>query len=117
VLLHLSEGPRYTVNRITFVGNTRTHDDVIRREMLLVEGALFSTVALRESMRRLNQLGYFKPLAGTEKEIQITKAVDRDDAVDVTRLRSKNRIATSFSTAAACLRATASLATCRTPSS
>ena len=83
MLLHLSEGPRYTVNRITFVGNTRTHDDVIRREMLLVEGALFSTVALRESLRRLNQLGYFKPLAGTEKEIQITKTVDREDAVDV----------------------------------
>jgi outer membrane protein insertion porin family len=84
VVLHLSEGPRYIVNRITFVGNTRTHDDVIRREMRLVEGAPFSTAALRESLSRLNQLGYFKPLQGTAKEVHITKTTDRPDALDVT---------------------------------
>jgi outer membrane protein insertion porin family len=82
--LHLSEGPRYTVNRLTFVGNIRTHDEVIRREMRLVEGAPFSTAALRESLSRLNELGYFKPLNGSDKEIQITKATGRVDAVDVT---------------------------------
>ena len=62
VTMRLQEGPQYFVNRITFVGNSTTRDNVIRREMRLVEGAVFNTEALKYSIRRLNQLGYFEQI-------------------------------------------------------
>ena len=37
VTMRLEEGKQYFVNRITFAGNTTTRDNVIRREMRLVE--------------------------------------------------------------------------------
>ena len=70
VTLHFQEGDQYFVNRITFVGNNTTHDEVIRREINLVERGVFNTEALRFSVRRLNQLGYFEPL-DEETAIQI----------------------------------------------
>ena len=60
VTMRLQEGKQYLVNRITFVGNTTTRDNVIRREMRLIEGSVFNTEALKYSVRRLNQLGYFE---------------------------------------------------------
>ena len=64
VTMRLQEGKQYFVNRITFVGNTTTRDNVIRREMRLFEGGVFNTEALKYSIKRLNQLGYFKNLEG-----------------------------------------------------
>jgi outer membrane protein insertion porin family len=84
VRMRLNEGPRYMVNRITFTGNTTTRDHVIRREIQLVEGGVFNTEALKYSVRRLNQLGYFKPLEGNENDVRVEKAVDKEHAVDVT---------------------------------
>jgi len=83
VVIRVSEGPRYFVNRITFTGNTLTRDAVIRRELRLVEGGVFNTAALKDSVRRLNQLGYFKPLKGTDQELHVEKAPSRADAVDI----------------------------------
>ena len=62
VTMRMQEGEQYFVNRITFVGNTTTRDNVIRRELRLLEGGVFNTEALKYSVKRLNQLGYFKPL-------------------------------------------------------
>jgi outer membrane protein insertion porin family len=84
VRMKLTEGPQYTVNRITFTGNTTTHDAVIRREVQLVEGGVFNTEALKYSVRRLNQLGYFKPLEGNDTDLKVEKTADREHAVDVT---------------------------------
>ena len=64
VTMRVQEGKQYFVNRITFTGNTTTRDNVIRREMRLVESGVFNTEALKYSVKRLNQLGYFKPLEG-----------------------------------------------------
>lgn len=92
VTFRISEGVRYSVNRITFTGNTITRDNVIRREMRLVEGGIFSTAALKHSIRRLNQLGFFKPLEGTPEEIAVEKTPGREDAVDLTlKLEEQNR--------------------------
>src|SRR5262249_25961263 len=66
VTIKMIEGKQYYVNRITFTGNTTTHDSVARRELRVYEGGVFDTAALKESVRRLNQLGYFKPLEGKE---------------------------------------------------
>jgi outer membrane protein insertion porin family len=84
VTMRLSEGPRYLVNRITFTGNTTTRDHVIRREIRLIEGGVFNTEALKHSVRRLNQLGYFKPLEGSAEDLRVEKAAGRENAVDVT---------------------------------
>ena len=47
-----------------FTGNDTTRDKVIRREVYLNEGDVFNTEALKLSIRRINQLGYFKPMEG-----------------------------------------------------
>ena len=41
--MRMQEGKQYFVNRITFIGNTTTRDNVIRREMRLVESGVFNT--------------------------------------------------------------------------
>ena len=71
VTIRMNEGKQFFVNRITFLGNTTTHDNVIRREMRVWEGGVFNTEALKDSIRRLNQLGYFKPLEGKESEMDV----------------------------------------------
>ena len=61
---------QFLVNRITFTGNTTTHDTVARREIRLYEGGIFAMNQLKYSIRRLNQLGYFKPLEGEAIDVQ-----------------------------------------------
>ena len=73
VTMRLQEGEQYFVNRITFTGNTTTRDNVIRREMRLVEGGVFSTEALKYSIRRLNQLGYFQNLEQSPDAVDVAE--------------------------------------------
>jgi len=56
----VGEGARVFVERIDIVGNVRTLDSVIRREMSLVEGDAFNTAKLRRSERRIRNLGFFR---------------------------------------------------------
>ena len=83
VTVRLQEGEQYFVNRIRFVGNNTTHDEVIRRELGLVERGVFDTSALQFSVRRLNQLGYFEPL-DEDNAIQIEKRPGFENEVDLT---------------------------------
>jgi outer membrane protein insertion porin family len=95
VVMRVTEGKQYFVNRITFVGNTTTRDNVIRREMRLVEANVFNTEALKYSIRRLNQLGYFKALEG--EAIQVEKTPNADNKVDVTlQFEEQNRNQLTF---------------------
>ncbi|MGE3273947.1 MAG: outer membrane protein assembly factor BamA [Vicinamibacterales bacterium] len=97
VVLHVTEGPRYTVNRITVTGNTTTRDGVVRREMQLVEGGVFNTEALKSSVRRINQLGFFKPIEGSDTDLVVEKAADTEHAVDVTlKVEEQNRNQVQF---------------------
>ena len=97
VVIRVTEGPQYFVNRIHFTGNTTTRDNVVRREMRLVEGGVFNTEALKASVRRLNQLGFFQPLEGSEKDLQVEKSPSRSNAVDVTlKLQEQNRNQVQF---------------------
>jgi outer membrane protein insertion porin family len=52
-------GKRTYVRRISFKGNTRTADDVLRREMRQMESAPASAAAIEQSRVRLQRLGYF----------------------------------------------------------
>jgi len=47
------------INRITITGNTRTQDEVIRREIGINEGGLYSNTELDESIKNIKRLGYF----------------------------------------------------------
>ena len=97
VTMQLTEGKQYFVNHITFTGNTTTRDNVIRREVRVLEGNVFSTEALKYSVKRLNQLGYFKNLEGNEKDLKVDKVPGKDNQVDVTlKLEEQNRNQLTF---------------------
>ena len=55
----IDEGPKVFVERIEIIGNTRTRDEVIRREFLLAEGDAFNTQKVRRSRQRIQSLGFF----------------------------------------------------------
>lgn len=96
VTMRVQEGEQYFVNRLTFVGNTTTRDNVIRREVRLVEGGVFNTEALKFSVKRLNQLGYFKPLEEGQG-IDVQKTPNEKNQVDVTlKLEEQNRNQLTF---------------------
>ncbi len=75
----VKEGERVFVNRINITGNTRTDDDVIRREFRLAEGDAFNADKLRASRRNVENLDYFSkvdiqtaPLAvGNQADINV----------------------------------------------
>ena len=70
-------GPKVYIGRIDIIGNERTQDRVIRREMRLDEGDLYSGSRLRRSRQRLNNLQYFE-------EVNIgTRARAEDDLLDL----------------------------------
>ncbi|MCL0046032.1 outer membrane protein assembly factor BamA, partial [Nitrospinaceae bacterium] len=60
VSIEVDKGRKVYVGEITVIGNTRTLDNVIRREFRLKEGALFDSVKLRRSKQRLNNLQFFE---------------------------------------------------------
>jgi outer membrane protein insertion porin family len=60
------EGPRVYVERIDIVGNTRTIDPVIRRELLLSEGDAYNRVLVDRSTIKVKALGFFKDVAITQ---------------------------------------------------
>ncbi len=53
-------GRRVYVRRVNIGGNTRTRDEVIRREMRQYEGAWFDSDRVRLSRDRIDRLGYFE---------------------------------------------------------
>src|SRR6202046_5066874 len=60
--IEIDEGKAFTVSRIEFQGNTITRDRVIRRELLIEEGAPYNSNLWEASLLHLNQLDYFDPL-------------------------------------------------------
>lgn len=58
--IRIVEGPIARIKNVTIMGNDRTKDHVIRRELRTVPGALFSRSDLMRSVRELNNLNYFE---------------------------------------------------------
>ncbi len=56
----IDEGPRVYIERINVVGNTRTKDHVIRREIRLAEGDAYNPLMVDRAKKRLESLGFFK---------------------------------------------------------
>ncbi|GAM99393.1 outer membrane protein assembly factor YaeT precursor [alpha proteobacterium U9-1i] len=60
ITFEVNEGPRVFIERVDIVGNTRTLDRVIRREMRVSEGDAFNRVLLDRSRARIRSLGFFE---------------------------------------------------------
>src|SRR5206468_10037748 len=58
----IDEGKQFTLNRLEFIGNTFTRDNVMRREVLINEGDIYNQTNWEYSIIKLNQLGYFNPI-------------------------------------------------------
>ena len=71
-------GKRVQVRQVQFKGNTRTADEVLRREMRQFEGSWYSQAAIDRSKIRLNRLGFF-----SDVEIETPAVPGTDDQVDV----------------------------------
>lgn len=65
ITYEVQEGPKVFVDRIEIIGNVRTLDRVIRREMQLVEGDAFNTAKLRRSRERIRNLNFFEKVEVT----------------------------------------------------
>ncbi|MFO7831762.1 MAG: outer membrane protein assembly factor BamA [Desulfuromonadaceae bacterium] len=59
LIFKVEQGIQVEIGRINISGNTKTRDKVVRREMTLVEGDLFSSGRLESSKKRVNNLGFF----------------------------------------------------------
>ena len=78
----IDPGRRVYVNRINISGNTRTRDEVIRREMRQLEGAWYSAEKITLSRERVDRLGYFTEVnvetpavPGTTDQVNLNMAV------------------------------------------
>jgi outer membrane protein insertion porin family len=68
ITYQIKKGPKVYIDRIEIVGNTKTRDKVIRRELWIKEGEVFSKKKLEESINALRRLGYFEDVqVETEK--------------------------------------------------
>ena len=59
ITFQIKEGERVFVNRINIKGNTRTHDEVIRREFRIDEGDAFNVSKIKASRKNVENLNYF----------------------------------------------------------
>lgn len=57
--IRISEGKQATINKVTVVGNTKTNDRVVMREIRTKPGQLFRRSDIIRTQRELAQLGYF----------------------------------------------------------
>ena len=71
-------GRRAYVRRINIVGNSKTRDEVVRRELRQQEAAYISTIDVENSRALIQRLGYFEdvnvdmtPVAGTSDQVDL----------------------------------------------
>ena len=71
-------GRRVYVRRVNIAGNSRTRDEVVRREMRQMESAWYNAEAVTRSKQRIDKLGYF-----TEVTVENPAVQGTTDQVDV----------------------------------
>ncbi|MBU1139794.1 MAG: outer membrane protein assembly factor BamA [Proteobacteria bacterium] len=78
LIIDIDKGDLVYIQRIMIKGNSRTRDNVIRRELKIAEGGIFDSKALRTSTERLQRLEFFE-------EVNIVPAPAMDPSkMDVT---------------------------------
>lgn len=76
VSLKIDEGEQYKIGRIEISGNTKTRDKVIRREVKLDEGDIYSSALIKRSYERINNLNFFETVELIPKPRPEEKLVD-----------------------------------------
>jgi outer membrane protein insertion porin family len=84
ITYNVTEGPRTYIERIDIIGNTRTLDEVIRRELRLYEGDAYNRVLVERGRRRLTSLDFFEkidmrdePGSAPDKVVLIVEVVEK----------------------------------------
>lgn len=65
ITYRINKGDLVYINRITIKGNSRTRDNVIRRDLQVAEGGVFDSKAIRESSTKLHRLDFFEEITVT----------------------------------------------------
>ncbi len=74
--IDINEGPRVYVNSINIAGNTRTLDQVIRREINLSEGDAFNKFTMNYSKDSIRALNFFSSVDITEERSNFPDKID-----------------------------------------
>ena len=69
IIINVIPGQKVYINEVRISGNTRTIDRVIRREMYLSAGDLYSYTDLKDSTNALRRTGYFDSVTITKKKV------------------------------------------------
>ncbi|MEI8054855.1 MAG: outer membrane protein assembly factor BamA [bacterium] len=87
----INPGQRVYIHRINFKGNTKTRDEVLRREMRLHEGSIFNLSKVEESKRLLANLGYLgdidyklDPVPDEAHQMDLTYSVKEESSTSAT---------------------------------
>lgn len=82
VTYFVDPGRRVYVNRVNVLGNSRTRDEVVRRELLQFESAWFDRLQIEESRKRIERTGHFSevsvdtaPVAGSPDQMDVNVTV------------------------------------------
>ena len=78
LVFNVDPGNRVYVRRITFRGNSKTQDEVLRRELRQMEGAPYSTKDLKRSKERLQRLRYLESV-----DTETPRVPGTNDQVDI----------------------------------
>ena len=78
ITIDIQEGGEVRIGRINISGNSKTRDKVIRREMRLNEGDLYSKKALKRSYERINNLNFFESVDIVPERRQQESVMDLD---------------------------------------
>nr|WP_225777830.1 outer membrane protein assembly factor BamA [Pseudomonas sp. Marseille-Q3773] len=91
IMFVVDPGKRAYVNRINYRGNTKTEDEVLRREMRQMEGGWASTYLIDQSKTRLERLGFFKEInvetpavPGTDDQVDVNYSVEEQASGSIT---------------------------------
>ena len=78
ITFEIDKGNKVYISRINTLGNSKTRDKVIRREMRIFEGELYNETRRRESLNNIKRLGYFEEVTFNTKTPQ-----GRPDLMDI----------------------------------
>lgn len=76
--IKVSLNKKVYINRITIIGNTRTQDEVIRREISINEGGLYSNTELDEAIKKIKRLGFF-----SDVKMEVSKVKGFEDKINL----------------------------------
>lgn len=89
ITYRIVSGRKVYLERIIISGNTKTRDNILRREMVVQEGGLHNGTKLKESIRNLHQLGLFE-------DVKLETSRGSDDDRMVVKIDVKERSTTAF---------------------